>query len=252
MPPPVAHRGDGRLDAGSVARARSGGSSSPAPVGSGGVWPVPSPSPGTGSFSGRAGGARRAPPPAAGPRTAATSSSLEAAEGAAAVGPAEDGDLEVVGRERAVGPGQGGDRGARGRSARSRPGAPRLAQALGDGLGLAAEHAEAVLVDDGAVVEDVEQLVVGLGGADLGHEDLDLHRLHLVGEDLAEDLGVLVGQAAGVDVLAAERVALQVGVADAGDAELVELVVVADAGEGDAVVDLADLAQRVRRVLGAR
>ena len=40
-------------------------------------------------------------------------------------------------------------------------------------------------------------------------------------------------------------VALEVGGADAGDAQLVELVVLADAGERDAVVDLADLAQRV-------
>jgi hypothetical protein len=31
--------------------------------------------------------------------------------------------------------------------------------------------------------------------ADLGHQDLDLHRLHLVGEDVAEHLGVGVGQA---------------------------------------------------------
>jgi hypothetical protein len=102
----------------------------------------------------------------------------------------------------------------------------------------------AVLVHDRAVVEDVEELVVVALVADLGHEDLDLHRLHLVGEDLAEDLGVLVGQAAGVDVVAAVLVALQVGGADAGDAQLVELVVLADAGERDAVVDLADLAQR--------
>ena len=85
---------------------------------------------------------------------------------------------------------------------------------------------------------------------DLGHEDLDLHGLHLVGEDLAEDLGVGVGEAAGVDVLAAVLVALEVGVADAGDAELVELVVLADPGEGDAVVDLADLVEAWRWVLG--
>ena len=85
---------------------------------------------------------------------------------------------------------------------------------------------------------------------DLGDEDLDLHRLHLVGEDLAEDLGVLVGEAAGVDVVARVLEALEVGGADAGDAELVELVVLADTGERDAVVDLADLAQRLGRVLG--
>ena len=86
--------------------------------------------------------------------------------------------------------------------------------------------------------------------ADLGDEDLDLHRLHLVGEDLAEDLGVLVGQAAGVDVVAAVLEALEVGGPHAGHAQLVELVVLADAGEGDAVVDLADLAQRLGAVLG--
>ncbi len=62
----------------------------------------------------------------------------------------------------------------------------------------------------------MEHLVVGRRRADLGDEDLDLHRLHLVGEDLAEDLGVLVGQAAGVDVVAAVLVAVEVGGPDAG------------------------------------
>jgi hypothetical protein len=114
---------------------------------------------------------------------------------------------------------------------------------------LAAEHAVVGLVGDRAVVEDVEQLVGRRVGTDLGDEDLHLHRLHLVGEDLAEDLGVLVGQAAGVDVVTAVLVALDVGGADAGHPHLVELVVAADAGEGDAVVDLADLAEVVRGVL---
>src|SRR5690606_9274227 len=58
-------------------------------------------------------------------------------------------------------------------------------------------------------------------------------------------------QAPGVDVLAAERVALEIGSTNARDAELVELVELADAGEGDAVVDLRDLAKGVRRVLRA-
>jgi hypothetical protein len=44
-----------------------------------------------------------------------------------------------------------------------------------------------------------------------------------VGEDLAQHLGVGVGEAAGVDVLAAVLVALEVGVADARDPQLVEL-----------------------------
>ena len=64
-----------------------------------------------------------------------------------------------------------------------------------------------------------------------------------MGEDLVEGLGVGVGQRAGVDILARERVALEVGVAHAGRAQRVELAVLADAGERNAVVDLADLVQ---------
>ncbi len=124
-------------------------------------------------------------------------------------------------------------------------------QAGPDGLGVATDHAVGVLVDHAAVVEDVEHLVLGrVDQADLGHQDLHLHRLHLVREDLPEHLGVGVGEAAGVDVFPAVLVALEVGVADPGDAELVELVVLADAGEGDAVVDLAHLVQGGRAVLG--
>ena len=66
-----------------------------------------------------------------------------------------------------------------------------------DLLGLAAEHRVVLLVHDGAVVEDVEQLgVLVVRRADLGHEDLDLVRLHLVGEHLAEGLRVGVGELA--------------------------------------------------------
>ena len=66
---------------------------------------------------------------------------------------------------------------------------------LGDRLGLTAEHGAALFVHDGAVVEDVEQLVGSSGVvADLRDEDLDLVRLHLVGEDLAERLRVRVGE----------------------------------------------------------
>ena len=45
-------------------------------------------------------------------------------------------------------------------------------------------------------------------------------------------------------------VAAHVGEPDAGDAQVLELVVAADRGERDPVVDLADLVQRLRRVLG--
>ena len=73
-----------------------------------------------------------------------------------------------------------------------------------------------------------------------------------MGEVVAEDLGVLVGQRAGIHVVAAEGITLEVGVANPGDSELVELVVPADAYEADPVVDLAHLAQRVGRVLGTQ
>ena len=96
----------------------------------------------------------------------------------------------------------------------------------------------------------MKELVAGGGVAHLGHEDLDFHRFHLVSEDLTQDLRVVVGQAACVDVVAAVLEALQVGGAHAGHTELVELVVLADAREGDAVVELTDLAQRVAGILG--
>src|SRR3546814_10240186 len=61
-----------------------------------------------------------------------------------------------------------------------------------------------------SVVEDVEQLVAAALVADLGHEDLHLHGLHLVGEGVVEHLGVGVGQGLRVDVLAGVGVALHV------------------------------------------
>ena len=121
---------------------------------------------------------------------------------------------------------------------------------VGDLLRLPSEDGAALFVHDGAVVEDVVQLVVLDRLPHLRDEDLDLVRLHLVGEDLAEGLAVRVGERARVDVLARERVALEVGLAHAGDAQHLELVVLADPGERDAVVDLADLVERAERVLG--
>ena len=84
----------------------------------------------------------------------------------------------------------------------------------------------------------------------LRDEDLDLVRLHLVGEHLTEGLAVGVGERPRVHVFAGERVALEVGLAHAGDAQHLELVVLAHPGERDAVVDLGDLVQRAERVLG--
>jgi hypothetical protein len=126
----------------------------------------------------------------------------------------------------------------------------RARQPTADGLGVAAEHREPSFVDHGAVVEDVEHLV-GLGSeSHLGHQDLDLEWLDIVGEHVAQHLGVVVGQAPRVDVVAAELVALEIGGANASNTKAVELVVLAHATERDAVVDLAQLAECAARILG--
>ena len=74
----------------------------------------------------------------------------------------QEGDFEVVGLERAVGPGERVHRGAQRRAkihaAVGRP-LPTVSSMY---LGLAAEHGERLLVDDGAVVVDVEELVVAV------------------------------------------------------------------------------------------
>ncbi len=114
---------------------------------------------------------------------------------------------------------------------------------MANGVGVASEGDEHVFVGDRSVVANVEEPVTVGDEADGDDEDLDLERLHLVGEDLSEHLGVLVGQRLGVDVVSAVGVALEVGMADTGDSQLVVLVVATDTGEGDAVIDLGDLAK---------
>ena len=127
--------------------------------------------------------------------------------------------------------------------------APLLLQAGLDLLRSPAHGDEAVLVGDRAVVGEPVDLV-GLGvAADLGDDDLDLVGLGLLGEHRAQGLGVGVGQAARGDVGAVVGVAAQVGVAHPGHPQVLELVVLADRGEGDPVVDLGDLVQRPAGVL---
>ena len=118
------------------------------------------------------------------------------------------------------------------------------------GLGLAAHDHELRLLDDRAVVGQAVELVALGGVADLGHAELDLVGLLLLGEDRAERLRVGVGERAGGDVAPVVGVAAQVGEPDAGDAQALELVVAPDGGEADAVVDLAHLVQRGAGVLG--
>jgi hemoglobin len=182
---------------------------------------------------------------------------VQAAECAVRAGPVEDGDLEVGGRQlrlRAV-----RRRGLRGRSGgrggeRGERGAQRLGErhAVGEALlerrrhlvGLAAEGDEPRLVGHRAVPGDAVDLVAVRLGADLRDHDLHLVRLaRRLAEVLTERLRVPVRQAARGHVAPVELVAGQVRVGDAGLAQHLVLVVPADGGERDPVVDLADLVQ---------
>ena len=77
--------------------------------------------------------------------------------------------------------------------------------------------------------------------ADLRDDDLDLERLQRAGELVADQLREEPGEGLAAHVLAAEAEALDVRPLDADLPEPVELAVLPDAGEPDAVVDLADL-----------
>ena len=106
-----------------------------------------------------------------------------------------------------------------------------------------------MLVAHGSVERQPIELVVVRGLTDLGHHDLDLVRLLRLGEDRAERLGVGVGQASSRDIAAVVGVAAKIGKTYAGNAQILELVVLAHRRERDPVVDLADLVQRTRSVL---
>jgi hypothetical protein len=85
---------------------------------------------------------------------------------------------------------------------------------------------------------------------DLGHAQFDLVRLGLLGEDGAERLCVHVRELASGHVPPGIGISAGVGKLDAATAQVVELVEPADRGETNPVVQLADLLQRPRRVLG--
>ena len=93
------------------------------------------------------------------------------------------------------------------------------------------------------------QLVLAGRLPDLPHQDLHLVGLHLLGEDRRQRLGVRVGERLRVHVLASVGVPAEVGQADPRDPQVLELAVLAGAGERDAVVDLRDLVQRGAGVL---
>ena len=165
--------------------------------------------------------------------------------------PVEHGHLKLAAR--GVGPLPVGRRGQR-RHRRAERGGQRhavgvpLLQGRGHLVGLAADGREPVLVGHRAVERDPVDLVVAGALARLRHDDLHLERLRALGEDRAELLGIPVGDAARGHVPAVELVARDVGVGHAGLAQVLVLVVPADRGERDPVVDLADLVQGAGRV----
>ncbi len=177
----------------------------------------------------------------------------DASEGPAWAVAVEDSHLELPGVEHAAFAVVAGAENVDGEAqhlAQGHAGAPGRAEALlGRVAGTAHRH-EAAFVGDRPVVGEPKDLVAVAVDAHLGDHDLDLEGLGLLGEDGAERLGVRVGQRASRDVGAVVGVAAQVGVADARHAQALELVVAADGGEGDAVVDLRHLVQRPGRVLG--
>ena len=71
---------------------------------------------------------------------------------------------------------------------------------------------------------------------DLGHAQLNLVGLGLLGEDRAEGLRVHVGQLAARHIAAVVGVAASIGELDAAAAQVVELVEPADGREPDTVV----------------
>ena len=123
--------------------------------------------------------------------------------------PLEDRDLQVRGLQGPVRPAE---------SHRSQPddggqvktGFPCLLEAFHDRVGVSAEGSVVGFVNHGSVIEDVEELIAIDVKTDLRNQNLDLEWFHLVGEDLAYYLRVLVRETAGIDVFAAVYVALLV------------------------------------------
>src|SRR5690554_6940349 len=174
-------------------------------------------------------------------------------EGPTGTGAVEHGDLEEVRVELlrlTVGLGREDVDGEPQRLVETQSRAPAFLGDRAELFSLAAHDHEALLVRDGAVVGQPVDLVARLVDADLRHDKLDLERLGLRGEHGAERLGVGVRKRPRADVRPVVGVPAQVRVTHPCDPQVLELVVLADRGECDAVIDLGDLVQGARSVLG--
>src|SRR5439155_4411839 len=115
---------------------------------------------------------------------------------------------------------------------------------------VATDRYEPLFVGDGSIEQDVVDTRRPRSPVYLTDHDLDLVGLHLLGEDGGERLRVCVGEVASLHVLAPVLIPPEIGEPAAREAELLELGVLGEAGEGDPVVDLTDLVQGRTGVLG--
>ena len=92
-----------------------------------------------------------------------------------------------------------------------------------------------LFIGNGTVILNAVELRRSVG-VNFGNNDFYFHGLHLMGKDLTKHLGVLICEAASVDILSAVLVALEFGVANACNPELVEFVIPTDATEGYSIV----------------
>ena len=88
------------------------------------------------------------------------------------------------------------------------------------------------------------------GFSHLRDQNFDLQRLELLTEDGTQALRVAVGQGSRSHVLTAVHVPREIGMSDAGLAQILELAVFAGAGKRDAVVNFRNLVQGGTGIVG--
>ena len=105
-----------------------------------------------------------------------------------------------------------------------------------------------MLVHHRAVVKHVEKPADIGGMSNLGNENLYFHWLHFVGENLAENLGVVIRQASSINVISAVLKAFEVSGTHTSHSKLIKLVVATHCGKRNAIVNFGEFPERVRRI----
>ena len=105
-----------------------------------------------------------------------------------------------------------------------------------------------MLVHHRAVIEHVEESADIGGMAHLGNENLDFHWLHFMGENLAENLGVVIREASSINVISAVLKSFEVSGTHTSHPKLIKLVVATHCGKRNAIVDFGEFPESVRRI----